>query len=70
MHSEFDKRFKRACIEARAPAGQDQLAKYLGISGAMVSFLRNGKRLPSATIGKQIATKLRVSYDWLMLGKL
>ena len=68
MDKDFAKRFKQACIESGAPTGQERLGKYLGVSGAMVSYLRNGERLPSAATGKKIAEKLRVSYDWLMLG--
>lgn len=65
---EFARRFKEACEASNAPSGQDQLGKYLGVSGAMVSYLRNGARLPSAKTGIKIASKLKISYDWLMLG--
>lgn len=68
MYTDFAKRFKQACAEAGAPTTQAQLGRYLGISGPMVCYLRNGDRLPSAATGKKIAEKLRVSYDWLMLG--
>ena len=66
--SKFSERFKDACKRANAPASQEALGKYLGISGPMVSYLRNDERLPSARTGIKIASKLNVSYDWLMLG--
>jgi len=68
-HPNFAKRFREACeANANAPKAQEALAKYLGCSGAMVSFMRNGERLPSMPMARKISQKLGVSIDWLMNG--
>lgn len=67
---EFAERFTRACLFCkRAPTAQKSLGIFLGISGPMVSYLRNGERLPSTKTATTIAKKLDVNYDWLMTGR-
>ena len=47
---------------------QHDLGKYLGVSGPMVSYYRNGERLPSIETAIRICTRGNESVEWLLLG--
>lgn len=67
-YEDFSNRFKQACREASAPTAQEALGKFLGVSGTMVWFYRNGERAPGIRQASIIAAKLGVNVEWLLTG--
>lgn len=68
-YSEFAARFREACKEADAPETQEKLGKFLGVSGAMAWYYRNGEKLPGMNTAIHIAMKLSVCVEWLLTGR-
>lgn len=45
---------------------QGKLAEKVGITGAMMSFIESGEKIPSLAVAKRIAKELGVSLDYLV----
>ena len=66
---EFSKRFKESVLSAGlAGLNNIELGKVLGVSGPMISYYNNAKRLPSMKQAVGMADKLNVNVDWLLTG--
>jgi len=68
-YKDFSIRFKKACKDSNAPKAQEALGRYLGVSGTMVWFYRNGERIPGINNATHIADTLGVNVEWLLTGK-
>ena len=60
----FAKRFKELRINSGVT--QTELSAYLGITKAAVSYYESGKRMPSNSMIKKIASYFKVPIDYLM----
>jgi transcriptional regulator with XRE-family HTH domain len=69
IHRDFALRFREACTRANAPTTLKALGLFFNVSPATVHDWRHGEKLPSAQTLAEIATKLRVNYDWLATGR-
>ena len=67
-YPEFAERFKSACTEANAPQAQNDLGKFIGVSGPMAWSYRNGDKLPSMNTAITISEKLKINVEWLLTG--
>ena len=61
---EFGERIKY--LRKEANIGQNQLAEFLDVSNASISYWETGKQLPSAEVVFKLATFFSVSADFLL----
>ena len=61
---EFGEKLKY--LRKEAGIGQNQLAEYLNISNASVSYWETGKQIPSAEAIYKIAVFFNISADYLL----
>ena len=61
---EFGEKIKY--LRKEANIGQNQLAEFLDVSNASISYWETGKQLPSAEVVFKLATFFSVSADFLL----
>ena len=69
-YPEFADRFVTAIEEAKPalPARNEDLGKLFGVSGPMISYWRQGDKLPSMDTAIKIANRCGVCVEWLLTG--
>ena len=60
----FAKRFKE--LRVNSGVTQTEISKYLGVTKATVSYYESGKRMPSNSIIRKIASYFKVPIDYLL----
>lgn len=68
-HRAFANRFRQAVAHAKAPTTQQELGKFLGVSGTMAWNYLNGEKLPGMSTATRMAERLGVNVNWLLTGQ-
>lgn len=68
---DFAQRFATVLREARPPlpTTNKDLGRVFDLSGPMISYLRNGDKLPSMETAQRIASRCGVCVEWLLTGR-
>ena len=70
-YRDFGARFSLALLEAvpKLPETNNELGKIFGKSGPMITYYRQGQKLPAMETAQVIAKRCGVCVEWLLTGR-